>query len=111
MLAIVLCVGSTSFTSVPFNDGVVLAKTPIVEKYYPNPATSFIQFNFSELVLQEKYSLEIYSFMGKKITKQRITSSKITLTIGDDYYRGIYVFIITDATGRALETGRFQVVK
>ena len=80
-------------------------------KCYPNPAVSFVNFEFSPQVISKNYSLQVYSFTGKKMYDANITNVKITLSLTNDFYRGIYVYQLRDKSGRILETGKFQVTK
>ncbi len=81
-----------------------------ITHFYPNPATSYINFTFDKTV-DKNYSLQIYNFIGRKMTDLRITDSKITITLDDNYLRGLYVYQLRDQTGRILESGKFQVNK
>jgi hypothetical protein len=78
-----------------------------VVKCYPNPAISFINFEFTNEI-DKSYTLYIYSFVGRKMYEQPVTGKKIVVTLSD-YYRGIYVFQLRDRSGRIVETGKFQV--
>lgn len=78
-----------------------------VVKCYPNPAISFINFEFSSDI-DKSYTLYIYSFVGRKMYEQPVSGKKVVVTL-NDYYRGIYVFQLRDKTGRIVETGKFQV--
>jgi hypothetical protein len=80
-------------------------------KCYPNPAVSFVNFEFSSDVLSKSYSLLVYSFTGKKMYETNISNVKITLSLTNDFYRGIYVYQLRDKSGRIIETGKFQVTK
>lgn len=80
---------------------------PKIVKFYPNPATSFINFEFPQQI-DKSYSLAIYSFVGKKMTELSVSSKKLVVPLSD-YYRGIYVFQLKDKTGKIIETGKFQV--
>jgi type IX secretion system substrate protein len=80
-------------------------------KCYPNPAVSFVNFEFSSNVITKNYSLLVYSFTGKKMYETNISNLKITLSLTNDFYRGIYVYQLRDKAGRVLETGKFQVTK
>jgi hypothetical protein len=78
-------------------------------KCYPNPATSYINFDFQKNI-DRSYVLQVYSFSGRKMTELPVSAS--TLSIGlNDYYRGIYVFQLRDKEGHIVESGKFQVVK
>ncbi len=89
----------------PFGD-----PEPKITHFYPNPATTYINFNFDKSV-DKTYTLQIYSFIGKKMTETRVTDSKLTITLDDSYYRGIYVYQLRDQSGRMIESGKFQVIK
>ncbi len=80
-------------------------------KCYPNPAVSFVNFEFPSDVISKSYSLQVYSFTGKKMYETNISNVKITLSLTNDFYRGIYVYQLRDKSGRILETGKFQVAK
>src|SRR4029077_2049915 len=77
----VMCV---SFNSNPFEFQVKIVKC------YPNPATSIINFDFASKV-DKTFTLQIYSFTGKKMADQSLTSNKISIALTNDYYRGIYI--------------------
>jgi len=78
--------------------------------FYPNPATSFINFIFDKTV-DKTYTLQIYSFIGKKMNETHITDSKMTITLDENYFRGLYVYQLRDQSGRIIESGKFQVAK
>ena len=92
----------------PFSEPGFQAKTV---KCYPNPAVSFINFEFKTEFVSKDYSLNVYSFTGKKMFEINITSTKAILTFTNDFYRGIYVYQLHDKSGKIIETGKFQVVK
>lgn len=77
-------------------------------RLYPNPATSFINFEFKNI--SEPYSIQIYNFLGKKVYSQLVTSNKITIPV-DNLYRGLYIYQLKDAFGNIEESGKFQVVR
>ncbi|HYK45227.1 MAG TPA: T9SS type A sorting domain-containing protein [Parafilimonas sp.] len=91
-----------------FGEASIQAKTI---KCYPNPAISFINFEFKNDFVSKDYSLSVYSFTGKKVSEINITSAKTTLTFTNEFYRGIYVYQLRDKSGKIIETGKFQVVK
>ncbi|MGN6530986.1 MAG: T9SS type A sorting domain-containing protein [Ginsengibacter sp.] len=78
-------------------------------KFYPNPATSFINFEFSKNY-DQSYTLVIFNFIGKKIEDLKITDEKITVSL-TDFYRGVYIFQLRDKEGNIIESGKFQVIK
>ena len=77
---------------------------------YPNPATSIVFFEFSR-DYDKQYILQVYSFMGKKMAELPVNASTLSLTLDNNYYRGIYVFQLRDKSGQIIESGKFQVVK
>ncbi|HRI20011.1 MAG TPA: T9SS type A sorting domain-containing protein [Panacibacter sp.] len=81
-----------------------------IVKCYPSPATSVINFEFTSTG-DKTNTLRIYSFTGKKMTDQVVTSGKVSVLLGNDFYRGIYFFQLCDKNGKIIETGKFQVVK
>ena len=78
-------------------------------KFYPNPATSFINFEFTENY-NDSYTLVIFNFIGKKVEDLKVTDQKITISL-TDFYRGVYIFQLRDKQGNIIESGKFQVVK
>lgn len=78
-------------------------------KFYPNPAVSFINFEFLKNY-DQSYSLEIYNFIGKKVSEIKPADKKITVPL-TDFYRGVYIFQLKDRQGSIVEAGKFQVVK
>ena len=78
-------------------------------KFFPNPATTFINFEFQQLQ-QKSYSLQVYNFLGKKIIDlQELTPrTQVNLT---NYTRGVYIFQLKDKTGKVIESGKFQIEK
>jgi hypothetical protein len=80
-----------------------------IVRFYPNPATSFITFDFQR-ALDKSYNLQIYSLIGKKVDEIVNINSRTTVNLSD-YYRGIYIFQLRDKSGRLIESGKFQVSK
>ena len=78
-------------------------------KFYPNPAISFINFEFSKKY-DDSYSLIIFNFIGKKIEELKVSDEKITVSL-NDFYRGVYIFQLRDKQGSVVESGKFQVTK
>lgn len=106
LFCIVFVVG-TSFVPTNNENGIDV-KSKIVN-FYPNPATSFINFEFSK-TLEKGFTIQIYNFIGRKVLELPASGNKITVTL-DGYYRGIYVFQLRDKTGKIIESGKFQIVK
>jgi Secretion system C-terminal sorting domain len=80
-----------------------------IMKFYPNPATSFINFDFQK-GYDKGYSIQVYNFIGKQVSEVKNVSPKTTLNI-TEYNRGIYIYQLKDNNGKVLESGKFQVTK
>lgn len=78
-------------------------------KFYPNPASSFINFEFSKSY-DQSYTLMIFNFIGKKIEDLKVTDQKMSVSL-TDFYRGVYIFQLRDKEGNVVESGKFQVIK
>jgi len=78
-------------------------------KIYPNPATTYITFDFDK-VPEKGYSIQIYSFLGKKMYENQNLAAKTTVDL-NDFYRGVYIYHLIDRTGKIIESGKFQVSK
>ncbi len=85
------------------------APTVKIVRFYPNPATTLINFEFQR-VLDKSYSFQVYNFLGKKIIDlQKLTPrTQVDLT---NYNRGVYIFQLKDSRGKVIESGKFQVEK
>jgi len=82
---------------------------PTVVKFYPNPATSVITFDFQH-GYDKNYNLQIYNFIGKKVQEINNITPKTTVNL-NDFYRGIYIFQLKDKSGKVIDSGKFQVSK
>jgi hypothetical protein len=80
-----------------------------IVKFYPNPATSFINFEFQSPSLSN-YSFKVYNFIGKKVVEINNITPRTVINL-NDYFRGVYIFQLTDRNGQIVESGKFQVVK
>lgn len=80
-----------------------------VIKFYPNPAVSYITF---ELVKEanKTFTLQIYSFLGRKVKDIPDVSDKTTVQLSD-LTRGLYTFQLKDESGRVTDSGIFQLNK
>lgn len=78
-------------------------------KFYPNPATSFINFEFQKSN-NVSYSFQVFNFLGRKVFEIGNVTPKTTINLSD-FQRGIYIFQLKDQSGRIIESDRFQVVK
>ena len=81
-----------------------------VLRFYPNPATTVINFDFQRSY-EKGYSIQIYNaVLGRKMIEQSIASEKTTVDLSN-FTRGVYVYQLFDRTGKLVETGKFQVSK
>ncbi len=78
-------------------------------KTYPNPATTYITFDVQK-GFEKGMSIQIYSFLGKKMNDIQKVSSRTILDL-TEYTRGLYMYHLLDATGKVIESGKFQVTK
>ncbi len=80
-----------------------------VVRFFPNPASSFINFEFKDITLSE-YSFKIFNFIGKKVVEINNLTPRTVVNL-NDFFRGVYIFQLTDRNGKIVESGKFQVVK
>ena len=80
-----------------------------VLKFYPNPASTQITFNFSADV-DKNLSFQIYNFIGKKVYETQSLTPETRVDV-NDLYRGVYIFQLRDKTGKVLDSGKFQVAR
>jgi hypothetical protein len=81
-----------------------------IVKLYPNPATSYVTFDLQKN-FKAGLSLDIYNgILGKKMYESVNLPSKVTIDL-TDFNRGVYIYHIIDASGRIVESGKFQVSK
>jgi hypothetical protein len=78
-------------------------------KFYPNPATTYINF---EVVTGDarEMTFQVYNFIGKKVFEQNTLPSKTTINL-NEYLRGVYIYQLRDKTGKLIDSGKFQVSK
>lgn len=107
LLIIFIFLSTVLFVPV-FAAGAPGAAEPIV-RLYPNPATSFVNFDLGN-ALNKGYSIQIYSFLGRKMDAFSNIGQRITLSL-TDYSRGVYIYQLRDRNGKLVETGKFQVSK
>lgn len=79
-------------------------------RFFPNPASSFINFEFKDNSNLSNYSLKVFNFIGKKVLENNNLSARTVVNL-NDFFRGVYIFQLTDRTGKVVESGKFQVVK
>jgi len=78
-----------------------------IVKLYPNPAKTYITFDFDK-DQQKGRTVIIYSFLGKKMYEAQNLSEKTTIAL-NDFTRGMYIYHLTDAAGKVIDSGKFQV--
>lgn len=78
-----------------------------VVKLYPNPATTYITFDLQKNY-QKGLTIVVYNFLGKKMYETQNVPEKTTITL-TDYTRGVYIYHLTDLSGKVMESGKFQV--
>ncbi|MEO7119961.1 MAG: T9SS type A sorting domain-containing protein [Ginsengibacter sp.] len=106
---LILIVGSHFTSAAQVKSSFITDNTVQVVKFYPNPASNFINFEFVKS--QDKpYTLLIYNFIGKKMVELKPTEEKTSIDL-TEFYRGVYIFQLRDAQGNIVESGKFQVVK
>lgn len=55
-------------------------------------------------------SIQIYSFLGKRMHEVTNAAQKTTVDL-TDFNRGLYMYHLLDASGKVVESGKFQVSK
>jgi hypothetical protein len=80
-----------------------------IMKIYPNPATTYITFDFDKNA-EKGYSIQIFSFLGRKMYENQNLASKTTVDLSD-FNRGVYIYHLIDRNGKIIESGKFQVSK
>ena len=88
----------------PLPDG-----TGSILRFYPNPATSMITFDFQKN-LERGHTIQLYNFLGKKVYEVTNPNQKTIINLSD-YNRGVYIYQLFDKTGKLIESGKFQVSK
>ncbi len=79
-----------------------------IVKLFPNPATTYINFD-----LQKDYkqgmTLSIFNgILGKKMYESSNVPSRVTVDL-NEFNRGVYIYHLIDASGKIVESGKFQV--
>ena len=77
-------------------------------KFYPNPATTAINFEFVQ-GYSKSLSIQLFNFMGKKVMEVNATSPLTNISLSN-FYRGVYIFRVTDKMGAVVDSGKFQIV-
>ena len=107
-IALLLSLSATGVAQKSWTEGNA-GGTDTAIRFYPNPATTVINFEFKTAV-SSGYTLQVFSFLGRKVLTVPVNNSKLSVNISD-LNRGIYVFQLRDANGRIVESNKFQVNK
>jgi len=83
--------------------------TEKILKFYPNPATTIITFDFVK-GYERGYLLQVFNFLGKPVFESPNLTAKTTVNLSD-FNRGVYIYQLRNQTGRIIESGKFQVSK
>ena len=84
-------------------------QTSIV-RFYPNPATTVINFDFQK-AYEQGYSIQIFNaILGRKMYDQANMPERMVINLSD-FPRGMYIYQLRDKSGRMVESGKFQVAK
>ena len=83
---------------------------PSTVHFYPNPATSIITFDDFSKKYDKSYTIQLFNFLGRKVYEFSLADQK-NVVILSDFFRGIYIFQLRDASGKIVESGKFQVNK
>jgi hypothetical protein len=83
--------------------------TDKIIKFYPNPATSIINFDFQK-GYDKSYNFQIFNFLGKKVFEINNVTPRTIVNL-TDFYRGVYIFQLKDKSGKMIDSGKFQVSK
>lgn len=82
---------------------------PRIIRFYPNPATTFIQFEAPSQLAKET-QLQIFNFLGKKVADLPTSQAKARVDL-TPLTRGIYIFQLKDKSGKIIGSGKFQIEK
>lgn len=105
---LLIATAATAQTNRPSTDNPEVVIKQV--RFFPNPASSFINFEFKDNSTLSNYSLKVFNFIGKKVLENNNLSLRTVVNL-NDFFRGVYIFQLTDRTGKVIESGKFQVVK
>lgn len=107
---ILLCSVTLAFgQSMPHSPNDPSAPKEKVLKVYPNPATTKINFEVQGNN-EGTYEIIIYNFLGKRINDLKNINTTTSLDLSN-YYSGIYIYQLRDASGTLVESGKFNVIR
>lgn len=78
-------------------------------RFYPNPATTFINIEVQR-TMSRTYSFQVFNFLGKKVADLPDLGGRTRIDL-TNFSRGIYIYQLKDASGKVVESGKFQVEK
>ena len=107
IISILLCFTAKSQER-PVTSSAQEATAKII-KFYPNPATSIINFDFQK-GYDKSYNFQIFNFLGKKVFEVNNVTPRTIVNL-TDFYRGVYIFQLKDKSGKMIDSGKFQVSK
>jgi hypothetical protein len=79
----------------------------MVLKTYPNPATTYITFDLQK-GYEKGLTITVFNFLGKKMVETQNVNEKTTLSL-TDFNRGVYIYYLSNQSGKVIDTGKFQV--
>ena len=109
ILSFILLIATQSQAQTARTTPVEVSPSDRIIKLYPNPATTYINFDLQK-GYQKGLSLQVYSFLGKKMYESQNLPQKVTIDLSE-FNRGLYMYHLMDASGKVIETGKFQVTK
>ena len=81
-----------------------------IVRFYPNPATTVINFDFQKSY-EQGYSIQVFNaILGRKMYDQTNIPERTAINLSD-FPRGLYIYQLRDKSGRMVESGKFQVAK
>lgn len=108
-LSIILLVSITAKSQDRTPSSPAGAPVTKIVKFYPNPATSFINFEFQKSI-DKAYNFQIINLLGKKVFEVSNVTPKTIVNLSD-FLRGVYIFQLRDQNGKVVDSGKFQVSK
>jgi hypothetical protein len=79
-----------------------------IVRLYPNPATAYVTFDLQK-GYKQGLTISVYSgVLGKKMFESFNVPAKVTVPL-NEFNRGVYIYHILDASGKIIESGKFQV--
>ena len=109
ILSFIFLASLTALSQSGTNPATVNQLRSHIIKFYPNPATSIINFDFAN-GYDKNCNFQIFSFVGRKVFELNNLSPKTIVNL-NDFYRGIYIFQLRDRNGKVIDSGKFQVSK